>query len=112
VSQFIVSAGQTSSAITLSNGDTLTVLSAGTAVATIIDNGGAPIQDTEAKITDAVTGFKAGVDHLSFAGETAASEAEIIATAKLIGGNTVLTYPDHSTITLVGVTHVNPGIFT
>jgi hypothetical protein len=32
--------------------------------------------------------------------------------AKVVNGNTVLTYPDRSTVTLIGVTHLNGGIFT
>jgi hypothetical protein len=31
--------------------------------------------------------------------------------AKVVNGNTVLTYPDRSTITLIGVTHIDDEIF-
>jgi hypothetical protein len=31
--------------------------------------------------------------------------------AKVVSGNTVLTYPDHSTLTLIGVTDISGGIF-
>jgi hypothetical protein len=49
---------------------------------------------------------------MSFAGETPASEKQVVATAHAAGDDTVLTYTDHSTVTLIGVTHVDTGIFT
>ena len=64
-----------------------------------------------ATYNDTVVGFSEGSDHLSFVGETAASEAQIIAGAQVVNGNTVLSFPDHSSIVLVGVNHVDAGIF-
>jgi Ca2+-binding RTX toxin-like protein len=71
--------------------------------ATIVD-GTQPYHDT-------VVGFTEGQDHLNFAGENAQSEAQIIGSSQVVNGNTILTLPDHSTITLVGVTHIDTGIF-
>ena len=39
------------------------------------------------------------------------SLAAIIAAAKTINGNTTLTFPDHTALTLIGVNHVDVGIF-
>ena len=58
---------------------------------------------------DTVVGFSEGPDHLSFAGESTATENAAIASAQFNGGNTVLTFPTTS-IVLVGVTHVDTGI--
>jgi hypothetical protein len=65
----------------------------------------------QASLPDTVMGFSEGVDQLSFAGETALSEAAVAAAAQYVNGNTVLTFPDHSSIVLAGVTHVDIGIF-
>jgi hypothetical protein len=74
--------------------------------------GGALVESTAGSpITDTVIGFSEGVDHLSYPGATAGNEAAVIAAAKVKNGNTVLTFPDHSTVTLVGVMHVDTGIF-
>ena len=69
---------------------------------TLIDEDGA---------SDTVTGFSQGRDHLAFAGATPQTEAAIIASAKTTNGNTTLVFPDHTALTLVGVTHVTTGIF-
>jgi hypothetical protein len=74
--------------------------------------GGAVIEDLGTRITDTVVGFSDGVDRLSFAGETGSSEASVLASVQVRNGNTVLTYPDHSTITLIGISHPTIGIFT
>jgi hypothetical protein len=71
---------------------------------TLIDGDQAPLPDT-------VMGFTAGSDHLGFAGASAAAEAQVIAAAQTIGGNTMLTFPDHTSLVLVGVTHLDTGIF-
>lgn len=60
---------------------------------------------------DTVVGFNEGVEHLSFAGETLTTEAAVVATAQLVGGNTVLTFPDHTSVVLLGLAHVDTGIF-
>jgi hypothetical protein len=35
----------------------------------------------------------------------------VIATAQFVSGNTVLTLPDQTSVVLVGITHVDTGIF-
>lgn len=60
---------------------------------------------------DTVVGFTEGADHLRFTGETSLTEAAVIASAKLVNGNTVLTFPDQTSVVLVGVTHVDTSIF-
>lgn len=69
------------------------------------------VEDTGTPIHDTLVGFVDGTDYLSFAGATAASEQAVIDNAKVQSGTTVLTYPDKSTIALVGVSHLNIGIF-
>jgi hypothetical protein len=65
----------------------------------------------QASQPDTVMGFNEGTDHLSFAGENPITEAAVVASAQLVNGNTVLTFLDHTSIVLVGVTHVDTGIF-
>jgi hypothetical protein len=43
--------------------------------------------------------------------EAAASGQTILASAELQDGNLVLTYPDQSTLTLIGITQIDSGIF-
>src|SRR6202041_2169620 len=71
---------------------------------TLLDADQAPLPDT-------VMGFGEGADYLSFSGQTPATETSVVASAQRINGNTVLTFPDHTSITLVGITHVDTGIF-
>jgi hypothetical protein len=61
--------------------------------------------------TDTVVGFSEGSTYLSFPGENATNEASVIASAKLVNGSTVLTFPDQTSVVLVGVTHADTGIF-
>jgi trimeric autotransporter adhesin len=60
---------------------------------------------------DTVVGFSEGSTFLSFPGENASNEASVVASAQLVNGNTVLTLPDQTSLVLVGVTHVDTGIF-
>jgi hypothetical protein len=60
---------------------------------------------------DTVMGFGAGSNHLTYAGATPADNAQIIASARTVNGNTVLSFPDTSQLTLVGVSHVDASIF-
>ena len=61
---------------------------------------------------DTVFGFNhAGGDAISFGGENAASVSHVVATAQEHNGNTLVTLPDGSTITLVGVTHIDSSFF-
>jgi hypothetical protein len=61
--------------------------------------------------TDTVIGFTEGFDYLSFSGESAATVASVVASAQSVNGNTVLTFPDHTSITLLGVSQIDSGIF-
>ena len=61
--------------------------------------------------SDTVMNFQTGVDHLSYFGETTAINNAIVAAQQSTGGNTVLTFPDSTSVTLVGLTHVNAGVF-
>ena len=71
----------------------------------LIRHGGAGGHDT-------VFGFDhAGGDAISFIGENPASVAHVVATAQEHHGNTLITLPDGSTITLVGVTHLDNSFF-
>ena len=60
---------------------------------------------------DTVVGFTEGSDFLRFAGETAETETATIASAQLVNAGALLTFPDHSSILLAGVSHVDTGIF-
>ena len=71
---------------------------------TFASGGGTLIDEDGA--SDTVTGFSQGLDHLSFAGDTPQTQAAIIASAKTTNGNTTLIFPDHTALTLAGVTHV------
>jgi hypothetical protein len=73
--------------------------------------GGTLLDADQALRPDTVMGFTEGSDYLTYAGATAASEAQVIASAQTSNGNTTLTFPDHTSIVLVGVTHVDTGIF-
>jgi hypothetical protein len=57
--------------------------------------------------TDTVVGFGEGSTFLSFPSENATNEAAVVASAQLVNGNTLLTFPDHTAVVLVGVTHVD-----
>jgi Ca2+-binding RTX toxin-like protein len=68
------------------------------------------LQDTGAGGHDTVFGFDHN-DAISFAGENTQSVQQVVATAQEHNGNTTLSLPDGSTITLVGVTHIDGGFF-
>ena len=68
------------------------------------------IKDTGQGGHDTVFGFNHG-DAVSFVGENAQSIQHVVATAHENNGNTTLTLPDGSTITLVGITHIDSGFF-
>ena len=65
----------------------------------------------QANQPDTVVGFTEGSNHLRFADENEVTEAAVIASAQLVNGNTVLTFPDHTSLVLVGVSNVDTGIF-
>ncbi|HWB51841.1 MAG TPA: FG-GAP-like repeat-containing protein [Stellaceae bacterium] len=60
---------------------------------------------------DTVVGFNEGTNHLKFAGQSTTTESAVIASSQLVDGNTVLTFPDHTSVVLTGVAHVDLGIF-
>ena len=61
---------------------------------------------------DTVYGFDhSGGDAISFVGEDSHTIHQVVATAHTDHGNTTLNLPDGSTITLVGVHHVDSSFF-
>jgi Ca2+-binding RTX toxin-like protein len=61
---------------------------------------------------DTVFGFShAGGDAISFAGENSQTTQQVVATAQESHGNTTITLPDGSTMTLVGITHIDQTFF-
>jgi Ca2+-binding RTX toxin-like protein len=70
------------------------------------------IQDSGAAGHDTVVGFDAALgDRIGFAGENNASINHVVATANEHGGNTTITLPDGSTMTLIGITHIDHTFF-
>jgi hypothetical protein len=65
----------------------------------------------QAALADTVVGFTEGANHLSFSGQDQATEAAVVASAVVQNGNTILNFPDHTSIVLAGVTHIDAGIF-
>lgn len=65
----------------------------------------------QAPLPDTVVGFSEGLDTLSYAGENLTTDNSIVASATVVNGNTVLSFPDTTSLVLVGVTHVDTGIF-
>jgi Ca2+-binding RTX toxin-like protein len=61
---------------------------------------------------DTVVGFsQSGGDRISFAGADHDTIASVVASAHTAGGDTTISLPDGSTITLVGITHIDQGFF-
>jgi serralysin len=88
---------------TVSSGAPVTVVGGGT-------GGGAPAtvgggSGTVGSGFDTVSGPGAG--GVAFAGQVQGGTDQVVATQTVVGGNTILTLPDGSTITLVGVTHID-----
>jgi Ca2+-binding RTX toxin-like protein len=74
--------------------------------------GGTLIQDSGEKGQDTVVGFnQAHGDAITFAGQDTASIDHVVATANVSGGSTTITLPDGSTMTLVGITHIDSSFF-
>ncbi len=70
------------------------------------------IRESSAGSHDTVFGFShAGGDAISFAGANASAISNVVATAQENHGNTMITLPDGSTITLIGVTHIDSSFF-
>ena len=66
----------------------------------------------QANLPDTVMGFTETADYLSFSGDSSAGIASVVASQQLVNGNTVLTFPDHTSITLVGITHADANFFS
>jgi hypothetical protein len=110
----LVSSGQTVVAPTIGNG-TLQ-LNPGAKVTgpiTFASGSTGTLYDADqAAQPDTVVGFNEGSSHLKFAGMNPTNEASVIASSQIVGGNTLLTFPDGTSLVLVGVTHVDTGIFS
>jgi len=79
---------------------------------TIWGGGGQIISDHDVPGQDTIMGFDQTVgDRLSFPNETAAAIDQVVASAQISGGDTILTLPDGSTFTLVGITHPDGSFF-
>jgi hypothetical protein len=50
-------------------------------------------------------------DRIGFEGVNNRSIDKVVATANVHGGNTTITLPDGSTMTLIGITHLDHGFF-
>jgi len=74
--------------------------------------GGTLIEDSGIKGHDTVVGFnQAHGDAITFAGQNAATIDHVVATATVSGGSTTITLPDGSTMTLIGITHIDSTFF-
>jgi Ca2+-binding RTX toxin-like protein len=74
--------------------------------------GGTLIQDSGATGHDTIVGFnQAHGDAITFAGQDAATVDHVVMTANVSGGSTTITLPDGSTMTLVGITHIDSTFF-
>jgi len=75
-------------------------------------SGGTLIQDSGVRGQDTVVGFsQAHGDAITFTGQDAATVDHVVATATVSGGSTTITLPDGSTMTLVGITHIDNTFF-
>jgi len=109
-----VSAGQTVTNPVINDG-TLQLASDAIVIGPITfaaGSAGTLIDEDQALLPDTVIGFDEGSDYLSFSGQSATTEASVIASAQTTNGNTLLTFPDQTSLVLVGVTHVDTGIFS
>ena len=74
--------------------------------------GGTLIQDSGVRGQDTIVGFnQTHGDGITFAGQDAGTVANVVATANVSGGSTVITLPDGSTMTLLGITHIDSTFF-
>jgi Ca2+-binding RTX toxin-like protein len=77
-----------------------------------VGSGPTLIQDSGAAGHDTVVGFDtAHGDRIGFEGENNRTIDQAVATANEHGGNTTITLPDGSTMTLVGITHIDHTFF-
>jgi len=76
------------------------------------DAGSTLIQDSGVKVQDTVVGFdEVHGDRISFSGENQTAIAKVVATSTVHDGSTTITLPDASTITLVGISHIDANFF-
>jgi Ca2+-binding RTX toxin-like protein len=74
--------------------------------------GGTLIEDSRIQGHDTVVGFdQAHGDAITFAGATAAAVDQVVATATVKDGSTTISLPDGSSMTLVGITHIDSTFF-
>jgi hypothetical protein len=77
-----------------------------------VGSGPTLIQDNGVTGHDTVVGFDtAHGDKIGFEGENKGSIDNVVATANEHAGNTTITLPDGSTMTLVGITHIDHTFF-
>ena len=77
-----------------------------------LGSGPSLIEDSGVAGHDTVIGFdQAHGDAISFSGETPATTSQVVATVSIHAGNTTITLPDGSTMTLVGITHIYSNFF-
>ena len=72
-----------------------------------VGSGPTLIQDGGVAGHDTVVGVDVAHDGITFAGENTATINQVVATANVHGGNTTISLPDGSTMTLVGITHID-----
>jgi Ca2+-binding RTX toxin-like protein len=78
----------------------------------LLGSGPTLLQDSGSAGHDTVVGFDvAQGDRIGFEGENNRSIDQAVATANEHGGNTTITLPDGSTMTLVGITHIDHTFF-
>jgi len=97
--------------VTGGSGNTTIDLGSGS-VTLNLGSGVANLVDTGIKSTASITGFdQLAGDRLSFAGETAAAIDQVVATARLTANHTTITFPDGTTMTLIGVSQIDATFF-
>ncbi len=78
----------------------------------VAGSGGTLIEDNGTQGHDTVVGFDtAHGDAISFSGQDAATVDQVVATATVSGGSTTITLPDGTTMTLVGISHIDSTFF-
>ena len=79
---------------------------------TIWGGAGQTITDNGIQGYDTVVGFSQSAgDRLSFPNDSAAAIDDVLASARISNGNTILNLPDGSSFTLIDLTHVDSSFF-
>lgn len=76
------------------------------------DAGGLLFDDSGSSLPDTVVGFTEGSDFLALAGQDTASITTVLLNANITSAGTTLIYPDGSAVYLLGVSHIDNGIFS